>query len=155
MAEITPVDEQQGMIFPPNAMGQVEQMVYFASGFTQYRPYNVGNTADAATSPAAVAPVANATYSGKICVPQGDTTTTAGWYRAVIQGVCNAAVDGDSTDVGLGDFLEVIAAGTAFIIDHATAPTGSAAAIAREANTGAAATKEIYLLGHQVVIASS
>lgn len=154
MADIIPVDEQQGAV-RYNAAGQKEKKVYFASGFTQYRPYSVMQTADAATSPAALAPVTNATYAGEICVPQGTTTTTAGWYWAVVEGVCNAAVDGDTTDVGLGDFLEVINAGTAFIIDHATAPTGSAAAVAREANTGAAATKEIYLLGRQVVIAGS
>lgn len=154
MADIIPVDDQQGAI-RFNAAGQQEQKVYFAAGFTQYRPYMVANTAAAATSPAAIAAATEADAVYHVCVPQGATTTTAGWYWAVIQGVCQALVDG-TTDVANGGFLEVINAGTAFILDHATAPTVNAMAIARAAQaTNAATETEVYIMGGRVPVAAS
>ena len=147
-------DAQQGAI-RFNSSGQVEQKVYFASGFTQYRPYKIGPTAAASTSPAgsAASTEADAVYS--IGIPQGDTTTDAGWYWVVIQGVCQALVDG-TTDVANGAFLEVLNAGTGFVLDHATAPTVNAMAIAREAVTADENTEaEVYLIGGRVPIAAS
>jgi len=131
-----------------NELGQRCILAYFASGFTQYKPYAISNTADTNNSPAAIAPATEADAVLAVCVPQGTTTSTAGWYPAVIKGVCDALCDG-STDIGLGDFLELKNAETALTYDHESAPTSSTCAIAREAYTDTTdAAKEVYLMGN-------
>ena len=70
-----------------------------------------------------------------------------GWY--CWRGTLDAMVDGDATDVAVDDYLQVANAGTAFT-DNTTTRTAQSAAIAMEANTGAAALKKIYLFGMPV-----
>ena len=137
-------DKQQGAI-RTNSAGQVEQKLYFASGFTQYRPYIICRAGENANQPAGMA-VATRAQGSYVCVPQGDTTTDEGWYWAVIEGVCTAACDG-SNAIAEGAFLKVINAGTRFILDHDTVATQDAKAIAREALATGNDDKKIYLMG--------
>jgi hypothetical protein len=127
--------------------------VYCASGFTHGVPY-VLDYDSSAHGPVAATPAALAVYQ-YIGVPQGETTTVPGWYPFQIEGECEAMVYGDP-DVGDGYFLEVIAAGDAFITDHATDRSTSSCAIATAAyTTHSDALKTIVLIGDRCIIASS
>ncbi len=69
-------------------------------------------------------------------------------------GTCEALVDGDTTDVAAGDFLEVLNGATAFVKDGAARTTVSAA-VAVDANAAAAALKTVMLIPEQHTIAAT
>ena len=150
-AQIPSDDAGVGQTFT-NALGQKCIMLYCASGFTQYQPYVVDQ---GATGPIAGAPATLAVNACKVAVPQGTTTTTAGWYEFVVGGQCEALVDG-TTDVAAGAFLEVLNAGTALVLDHATAATEGAVGFAIDAVTADAATQAtVYLLDRFAQVAAA
>ena len=81
--------------------------------------------------------------------------TAAGWYWFQIRGLCEALVDG-TTDVGAGDYLEVINAGTAFVVDHATIRSAVSVASAIDARTAdSAALSTVFLIGDMAQVAAS
>jgi hypothetical protein len=95
--------------------------------------------------------------------PRG-TVPASTWGRAKIRGCVKASVSGDAVDVAVGDQLKVVAAATEFTVAQAASATSAtigtgviisvnASAIALEANTGVAASKWVYLLGYQSVVA--
>lgn len=71
-----------------------------------------------------------------------------------VSGPCEALVDGDTVDVAVGDFLEVLNTATAFVKDGAARTTVSAA-VAVDANTGVAALKTVMLIPEQHTIAAT
>ncbi len=99
--------------------------------------------------------IANATtaFTVKTAVSLGAVAEHAlAWWQD--EGDAEALVDGDSVDVAAGDFLEVLNGGTAFTKDGA-ARTAVSAAVAVDANAGAAALKTVRLIGEQHTIAAS
>jgi len=78
--------------------------------------------------------------------PVAIAAAAVGWVA--IEGVVYANVDGDSTDVAVGDYLKVTVAtnADAFLSDGTT-KTLDSAAVALEANTGVEAVKLVNLLG--------
>ncbi len=115
------------------------------------QPVVIDNTV---AGPTTAAPAALAVYQyvGVVC----ETATAADeWVKVQIKGFCEANVDGDSSDVTPDDYVEVIAAGTAFVLDHATVRSTNSVARAVDGNTGAAAISTIYLLGDRVIVAAS
>lgn len=115
------------------------------------QPVVIDNTI---TGPATAAPAALAVYQ-YVAVVCETATAADEWVKVQIKGFCEANVDGDTSDVTADDYLEVIAAGTAFVLDHATARSTNSVARAIDGNTGAAAVSSIYLLGDRVIVAAS
>lgn len=131
------------------------ESVYCASGFTHGRPYILDFDASA-HGPVAAAP-ATLALGARVGVPQGATTTAPGWYPFQTKGYCEAMCDGtgDSAD---GGFLEVINAGTAFVVDHDTVRTAGSAAVNCYGAAITAATPAlypVYLIGDPVTVAGS
>ncbi len=114
--------------------------------------YNTGATS-APKNPFIITPATEADYQYIAVAPEA--YSAAGWYWWQTKGECEALVDGDANDVTVGDFLEVLNAATAFTLDHATARSSSSAAVAVDANAGAAALKTVWLIGDPVVVAGS
>ena len=149
--QVTESENQQGS--EKSEDGKKWLKVYCASGYTQYKPYMVGD-GTSGNSPAAIAP-ATLAIEQRLWVPQGDTTTTAGWYWGVVQGTCECLVDG-TTDVASDAYLEIINAGVALILDHADAPTVGGVGISLEAVTADAATQAtVWLHGMGVQVAAA
>nr|MDA3936784.1 hypothetical protein [Actinomycetota bacterium] len=81
--QIVESGDQKGEV---KSVGGVQYIkAYFASGFTQYTPYVLDQGATL-FNPTASAPATNAVANSRVVVPQGDTTTVAGWYWAAFQG---------------------------------------------------------------------
>lgn len=130
---------------------KVFRKVYFASGYTQYAIYQI---AAGATGPTATA-VATRSVVGMVCVPQGATTTTAGWYWAQIQGPATMLVEG-TTDVASGNMLEVLNAETSAKLDHASVESANTIAVAAAAQAANSAVAiPVWLLGKEKAQAAS
>lgn len=106
-----------------------------------------------AATPMRVATITAQTVNQRYAVAL-NATADAAWDWFAIEGDVNALVDGDTTDVAVGDTLKVVAAtnADAFIQDTSVStttavPSTDTIAIAREANTGAEALKRVYLVG--------
>ncbi len=147
--QVCSLDDQKGAI---RIRGNVtERKAYFASGFTQYVPYQLKGKGDHCL---AAAPAAEAVGNiFEIGVPQGETTTTAGWYWCVIEGPCTLATVG-TTDIADNAFLKVAAAAVNAILDHATVPTAAAFAQALAANATDTVVTNIAVvhLGHKPTV---
>lgn len=99
--------------------------------------------------------IANATttFAVKTAVAVNATASLAlDWWQ--VSGEAEALVDGDSSDVAAGNYLEVLNGGSAFVYDD-TSRTTVSAACAVDANTGAAALKTVTLIEEQHTIAGS
>lgn len=101
----------------------------------------------------AITPAALAVYQHVVVCETA--LTAAGWAWFTIKGAATALVDGDTADVTIGDYLEVIAAGTAFTLDHASARSVNSVAVALAANASTAALKSVFLIGERVIVAGS
>jgi hypothetical protein len=93
--------------------------------------------------------------------PSG-TIAVSAFGLALVRGFVKALVDGTPTDVAVGDQLEIIDSGTAFIVAGAASSGASGlllpecSAIAMEAyTTNSAALKMVCLLGKQADVAAS
>jgi hypothetical protein len=84
-----------------------------------------------------------------VCV-KAITGAAITWFQ--IFGLVEANVDGDTVDVGAGDFLTATVAGTdAFVNDGGTATkTDISVAIAVDANAGAAAVSTVFMMGNLI-----
>lgn len=106
------------------------------------------------TGPLTAAPVALSGYQ-KVGVVLAAATVG---QQVVVQtrGYAEALVDGNTNDVTADDFLEVIAAGTAFTLDHATVRSVNSVGMAVDAQAGATAVlSSVYLIGERVIVAGS
>ncbi|MFA6167839.1 MAG: hypothetical protein WC700_14555 [Gemmatimonadaceae bacterium] len=129
------------------------EYVYCASGFTQYKPYvlDLDSTAHGYINAAP----ATLAVGQRVGVPQGTTTTVAGWYPFCVKGACIALVDGTS-NVADGGWIELINAGVAFITDSDTTRSANSVGIVLEAQaTDAATATHVFLTGDPVQIAGS
>jgi hypothetical protein len=130
------------------------ESVWCASGFTHGVPYVLDYAGATAHGPIAAAPATLAVYQ-MIGVPQGPTTTVAGWYPFQTKGICEAYIDGTS-DVADGDWIEVINGGTSFIVDSTTTRSTSSVGVALEAQASATpALCQVCLTGERVIVAGS
>ena len=108
---------------------------------------------DSAKSPKAVA-AATSAFNREVVVATQDQGTTAGFQWCVIAGPCYALVDG-TTDVAVGNFLEVLNGADGFTKDG-TAQATTSAAIALEAVTANEDTlAKVELIAEQNTIAAS
>jgi hypothetical protein len=126
--------------------------VYVPASTAEGEVYVLSVSGTEAQSPSAVA-VATSAFPVRTCVAT-EAQTAAGYQWVVIEGECDALVDG-TTDVAEGDFLEVLNGADGFIKDG-TSRTTVSAAIAREAQTTNADTlTKVTLIGEQHTIAAS
>ena len=115
-------------------------------------------------SPILIAISTMATASVLIAVvddPNG-TVAASTWGYAKIRGCVKASVNGDTSDVTYGDQLQVVGNKvTSFVLKTAAVAGvgiiigGNTAAVALETNTGVAALKYVYLIGHRVIVAAT
>jgi hypothetical protein len=85
-----------------------------------------------------------------------ETNTTAGDYWFQVKGPCEAFTLG-TTDITVDDFLEVLNAGVALVIDHATVRSVGSVAVAVDANATdtTPAVTSVWLIGDPVQVAAS
>jgi hypothetical protein len=100
-----------------------------------------------------VAPATLAVYQ-EVAVTPKLAGSSAEFMWCQVRGVCKALCDG-TTDIAKDDYLELVNAETAFIIDS-TARSVNSVAIACEAYTNTTdALKTVNLLGDRVIVAAS
>lgn len=105
------------------------------------------------TTPTAATPATNTTVYQQVGVASV-TTTAAGWLWYQIKGDAEALVEG-TTDVAVGDFLEVLTTETSFKKDG-TSRTTNSPCIAQEAQAAnSSVLTNVYLFGDLVFIAAS
>lgn len=125
----------------------VKQFMYVKShaGLTQYQPYTVVFSNTAGSEVVTAAPATLGAYV-TVCVPQ--VAFTSGYYGFVqIFGACTALLSSE-THVA-GDFLELLNAGTTFIVDGtsgSTAYTTKGVAVQVGTLSGAGSTT-VFLFG--------
>jgi hypothetical protein len=100
------------------------------------RPYVITFDGNEEQQPKASTPATAAADQYVVVAVTAVPDQTWGWYACA--GYVNAQVDGDATDVSVGDFLTVTNAIPTAFTDNTTARTTDSFAIACEANTGAA-----------------
>ena len=104
-------------------------------------------------NPVAVA-AATATFRQVVVVATVDQGATAGFQWCVVEGECEALVDG-TADVAKGDFLEVLNGDDGLTLDGA-GRTARSVAVAEEAQaTDADTLTSVYLIGEGNTIAAS
>ncbi len=128
------------------------------AAITQGLPVVIGMdvSGTSTNNPIVIAPATLATVLRQVAIaPQA--LSAAGWYWWQIKGPCLASVDGDTVDVAIGNYLEVLNAGTGLTANAANPTTRDVThcAVACEANAGAAALKWVYLLGDKCTVAAA
>jgi len=127
--------------------------MYFTAAVTAGTPYFVTFDGDEEYNPKNTAAATSTTIYQLVVFPT-KTLTAAGWAWAQYKGDAEVLCDGTSQDVAKDDFLEVINAGVALIVDGtsgATTKTTGSVAIAQEAYaTNAAGLVNVYLIGERV-----
>ena len=97
---------------------------------------------------------ATATFGQKIVVASEDQGSTAGFQWCIIEGNCEALVDG-TTDVAKDDFLEVLN-GADGLTKDGSSRSGGSVAIAREAQTtNSDVLTDVYVFSETATIAAS
>lgn len=125
---------------------------YCAAAETVGQVRVISHTGVVTTNPSAIAPATLAVYQYVGVATK--TTTAAGWQWYQIKGDVNALVEG-TTDVAVGDYLEVLNTELSFKKD-ATARSTNSVAIAQAAQaTNSAVLTPVYLLGDRVIVAAS
>jgi hypothetical protein len=105
-----------------------------------------------ARCPIVIAPVMR-THRQTIVVAPKDLPVAAGWYWFQIRGECNTLCDGGTTDIGIGDYLQIASGAAVLTVDHATVQSYRSVAVAKVAYTsGTAALKSVYLIGDPVFV---
>lgn len=108
---------------------------------------------DEETNPKAIAAATSTVLQRKAIATEAQGTS-AGFQWCVIEGECEALVDG-TTDVAKDDFLEVLNTASSFVKDG-TSRAATSAAIARAARTtDSAGLLAIYLIGEGSTVAAS
>ena len=111
------------------------------------------DTGDGVESPIAIAVGTLAVYRYIGVALQA--ITTAGWYWFQIKGECQALVEGTS-DVAVGDYLEVLNTEDSFKLDHATVRSVNSVAVALAAQKdNSEVLTSVLLLGDRVISAAS
>jgi hypothetical protein len=134
----------------------IKRYIYVKShtSLTAYQPYIVGNSATAGSEVITAAPATLAAPGSLVCVPQ--VAFTSGYYGFVqIEGTATALMTAETYAVG--DTLQILNTGTAFVVDGSTgspATTVNTSAICKEAGTTAVA-RSIYLIGRPAVVAAT
>ncbi|MBN2840809.1 MAG: hypothetical protein JXP37_07650 [Coriobacteriia bacterium] len=104
--------------------------------------------------PRTAAPAALAVYQ-RIGVVVVASTAADEWITVQTRGFAEALVEA-TTDITVDDYLEVLAAETAFKLDHATARSTNSVACAVDAATDAGpALATVFLLGDRAIVAAS
>lgn len=104
--------------------------------------------------PRLATPAALAVYQ-RIGVVVVASTAADEWIKVQTRGFAEALVEA-TTDVTVDDYLEVLAAETAFKLDHATARSTNSVAVAVDAATAAGpALSTVFLLGDSAIVAAS
>lgn len=124
------------------------------AALTAYQPYIVSYSGTSGAEFVTAAPATLAAPGSLVCVPQ--VAVTSGYYCWVqIQGDCKVLMTAETYAVG--DFLQILNAGTALVVDGtsgATVQLVNSSAICKEAGTTAVARKA-FLLGERAVVAAS
>jgi len=134
----------------------IHKYIYVKShtGLTAYQPYILGNSATAGSETITAAPATLAAPGSLVCVPQ--VAFTSGYYGFVqIQGTAYCLMTAETYAVG--DTLQILNGGTAFVVDGTTgspATTVNTSAISKEAGTTAVA-RLVYLIGRPAVVAAT
>lgn len=132
---------------------QVLQYLYVPANTVQGEVLVKAFDGDEEYCPKAVAAATSSVYQ-HVVVATEDQGATAGFQWCVIEGECQALVDG-TTDVAKDDFLEVLNTADGFTKDATTRSTNSAA-IARAAQaTDSDVLTYVYLTGERVLVAAS
>ena len=124
------------------------------TGLTAYQPYVVTYGATAGAEVVSAAPVTLAAPGALVVTPQV-AVTTGYYFWGMIQG--DGKVLMTSETYAVGDFLQILNAGTALVVDGSTGSTVqlvNSSAICKEAGTTAVARK-CYFLGASAVVAGS
>ena len=121
---------------------------------TAFQPYIIAFSSTAGSEVITAAPLTLTAPGSLICVPQ--VAFTSGYYGFVqIQGDCSVLMTAETYAVG--DYLQVLTAGTATVVDGSTGSTVVTTAsmgICKTAGTTAVA-RSAYLLGAKAVVASA
>lgn len=100
-----------------------------------------------------VAPATLAVYQEIAIVPRL-AGASAEFMWCQVKGICQALVHG-GTDVAKDDYLEVLNAGTALVMDSTARSTNSVAIACEAYTTASNALKTVNLLGDRVIVAAS
>ena len=134
----------------------VKKFIYVKShaGLTLYQPYVLGKSSTAGSEYITAAPATLASPGQKVVIPQ--VAFTSGYYGFVLfEGDGSVLMTAETYAVG--DFLQVLNAGTALVVDGTTGSTVelvNSTAICKEAGTTAVARK-CYLFGTKAVTAAT
>ena len=124
------------------------------AALTQYQPYVVANSSTAGSEVITAAPSTLAAPGQKVVIPQ--VAFTSGYYGFVLfEGDGSVLMTAET--YAIGDFLQILNAGTAMVVDGSTgspAITINSTAICKEAGTTAVARK-CYLFGKAGVTAAT
>jgi len=137
-----------------NTARSVYKYIKATGALTQYQPYVIVLGSTAATAVTQIAPITNAAAVNLIGVPQ--VAFTSGYYGFVqIEGPATAKIGAETYTIG--DYLELISAGTTFNVDGTSGSTVfEKGAGARSLATGTlAANISVILLGRPVEVAAS
>ncbi len=108
------------------------------------------DTGDGTLCPILIAPVKLAVYQ-YVAVAR-EAIAVAGWYWVQVEGACSALLDG-TTDVGVGDYLQLYETNANMILDSATTISTHSCANALEARTAnTVGLQSVFLLGNRVII---
>lgn len=123
--------------------------VYVATGIAKGQPRILAFDGDEETNPKDAAPATSTTVYQQVIFPTDTGANDFQWCQ--YKGDAYVLVDGTS-DVAKDDFLEVLNAGTALVVDASSKGTGSIA-IAQEARTtNSAGLTYVYLIGDRVFV---
>lgn len=126
---------------------QKQIKLYNASGATLAgQCLRVAREATGALDPQVVDQTAQTVDQFYVIAPKVIADATWDWF--IIEGPCQALVDGGTTDVAAGDYLKMTAAtsATALTSDGTATLSADSIAIAVDANTGTAALKKVIML---------
>ena len=134
----------------------VKKFMYVKShgALTQYVPYIITRSSTAGSEVITAAPFTLAAPGQLVCVPQ--VAFTSGYYGWVqIQGDCVAITTDETSEIG--DFLQVLNAGVAFVVDGTSGSTThsvNSSAVMLDADY-ASGGNDVLLIGEKAVTAGS
>ena len=149
-----PLGHQIALFDAVSKARKVFKYVKAHAALTAYQPYVVSTAATVGSEVITGAPATLAAPGLLVCVPQ--VAFTSGYFGFVlVEGEGKVLMTAET--YAIGDFLQILNAGTALVVDGTTGSTVqlvNSSAICKEAGTTAVARKT-YLLGNPAVVAAT